>query len=35
MDARLRELIDRQDIGDVIQRYCRTLDWHDAEGQAR
>ena len=34
MDAKLTELIDRQEIGDVIQRYCRTLDWLDAEGQA-
>ncbi|MHA7820481.1 MAG: nuclear transport factor 2 family protein [Erythrobacter sp.] len=34
MDARLQELIDRQDIADVIQRYARTLDWLDAEGQA-
>lgn len=31
----LQELIDKQAIGDVIQRYCRTLDWLDSEGQAR
>lgn len=30
----LQELLDRQAIGDVIQRYCRTLDWLDEEGQA-
>ena len=34
MEPQLQELIDRQAIGDVIQRYCRTLDWLDAEGQA-
>jgi hypothetical protein len=34
MDARLTELLDKQAISDVIQRYCRTLDWLDAEGQA-
>ena len=34
MDARLQELLDKQEISDVIQRYCRTLDWLDAEGQA-
>lgn len=34
MDAKFQELIDRQEIGDVIQRYARTLDWLDAEGQA-
>jgi hypothetical protein len=34
MDARLQELLDRQEIGDVIQRYARTLDWLDGDGQA-
>lgn len=34
MDTKLRELLDKQEIGEVIQRYCRTLDWLDAEGQA-
>ena len=34
MDARVQELLDKQEIGEVIQRYCRTLDWLDAEGQA-
>lgn len=34
MDPKLQELIDRQEIADVVQRYCRTLDWLDAEGQA-
>lgn len=34
MEAKLQELIDRQEIADVIQRYARTLDWLDAEGQA-
>lgn len=32
-DAMLQELIDRQEISDVIQRYSRTLDWLDAAGQ--
>lgn len=34
MDPRVQELLDKQEIGDVIQRYCRTLDWLDADGQA-
>ncbi len=34
MEAKLQELIDRQEIADVIQRYCRTLDWLDEAGQA-
>ncbi len=34
MDPKLQKVIDKQEIGDVIQRYCRTLDWLDAEGQA-
>ncbi len=34
MDTKLQELIDRQEIADVIQRYCRTLDWLDEAGQA-
>jgi len=35
MDPKLQELLDKQEIGEVIQRYCRTLDWLDVEGQAR
>ena len=35
MDPRVQELLDKQEIGEVIQRYCRTLDWLDADGQAR
>ena len=34
MDRALQELIDRQAICDVIQRYSRTLDWLDDAGQA-
>lgn len=34
MDARLQELLDRQVIADVLQRYSRTLDWLDDAGQA-
>jgi hypothetical protein len=34
MDARLQQLLDKHEICDVIQRYARTLDWLDAEGQA-
>ena len=34
MDAGLQRLIDRSEIEDVIQRYSRTLDWLDGEGQA-
>lgn len=34
MDPKLQELIDKQEISDVIQRYCRTLDWLDEKGQA-
>ena len=30
----LQELVDRQAIGDVLQRYARTLDWLDEDGQA-
>jgi len=33
MDVKLQQLIDRQEIGDVIQRYSRTLDWLDEPGQ--
>lgn len=33
-DPALRELLDKQAIGEVIQRYSRTLDWLDDEGQA-
>ncbi len=30
----LQELLDKQAIGDVIQRYCRTLDWLDDDAQS-
>jgi len=33
--AQLQELLDRQAITDVLQRYARTLDWLDDAGQAR
>ncbi|SHN62810.1 nuclear transport factor 2 family protein [Erythrobacter sanguineus] len=34
MDAQLQALLDKQEIADVLQRYSRTLDWLDDEGQA-
>lgn len=34
MAPQLQQLIDRQAIDDVIQRYARTLDWLDEAGQA-
>lgn len=34
LDPRLQELLDKQEISDILQRYSRTLDWLDAEGQA-
>lgn len=34
MDPQLQELLDKQAISDILQRYSRTLDWLDAEGQA-
>ena len=34
MEPALQELIDKQAISDVIQRYCRTLDWLDDDAQA-
>jgi len=34
MNAELRELLDRRAIDDLLARYCRTLDWLDAEGLA-
>ena len=33
MEAELQKLIDRSAIEDAIQRYSRTLDWLDEEGQ--
>ncbi|MBD2843326.1 nuclear transport factor 2 family protein [Erythrobacter rubeus] len=33
MEPALQDLIDRHAINDVIQRYARTLDWLDDEGQ--
>ncbi|NBC88066.1 MAG: hypothetical protein GVX90_00955 [Alphaproteobacteria bacterium] len=34
-DPRLEALLAKQEIAEVIQRYSRTLDWLDDEGQAR
>jgi hypothetical protein len=34
VEAQLRELLDKQAITEVLQRYSRTLDWLDDEGQA-
>ncbi|MCR9179210.1 MAG: nuclear transport factor 2 family protein [Erythrobacteraceae bacterium] len=34
IDAQLQALLDKQEIADVLQRYSRTLDWLDDEGQA-
>jgi len=33
-DPALQQLLDRQAIADLIQRYSRTLDWLDDDGQA-
>lgn len=34
MDKQLQQLLDKQAISEVIQRYCRTMDWLDEPGQA-
>ena len=34
MEAALQELLDKQAITEVLQRYSRTLDWLDDDGQA-
>ena len=34
MDQAVQQLIDRQAIADLMQRYARTLDWLDDDGQA-
>ncbi len=34
IDPRLEALLAKQEISDVMQRYSRTLDWLDDEGQA-
>ena len=34
VEAQLQELLDKQAITEVLQRYSRTLDWLDDEGQA-
>ncbi len=34
LPAQVQELLDRQAIADVLQRYSRTLDWLDDAGQA-
>ena len=33
-EQKLLEVIAKQEIADVMQRYSRTLDWLDDEGQA-
>ena len=34
MEQAVRDLLDKSAIEDVLVRYCRTLDWLDAEGHA-
>lgn len=34
MEAQLQDLLDKQAISEVIQRYSRTMDWLDDSGQA-
>ncbi len=34
MEQQLQEVLDKQEINDVLQRYCRTMDWLDEPGQA-
>lgn len=34
MDEQLQQLLDKQAIGEVLQRCCRTMDWLDEPGQA-
>ena len=34
MEEQLQRLLDKQAIDEVLQRYCRTLDWLDEPGQA-
>jgi len=34
VEAQLQELLDKQAITEVLQRYSRTLDWLDDDGQA-
>ena len=34
MDPQLQQLLDKQAISEVLQRYSRTLDWLDDDGQA-
>lgn len=35
MEKALRQLLDKQEITEVLNRYSRTLDWLDDAGQAR
>lgn len=34
MDNQLKELLDKQAISEILQRYSRTMDWLDEAGQA-
>ena len=34
MDDQLQELLDKQEINEILQRYSRTMDWLDEAGQA-
>ena len=34
MEEQLQQLLDKQEISEVLQRYCRTMDWLDEPGQA-
>ncbi len=34
LEAQVQELLDKQTIAEVLQRYSRTLDWLDDDGQA-
>ena len=34
MDNQLKELLDKQAISEILQRYSRTMDWRDEAGQA-
>lgn len=35
MESSLQQLIDKQAISDILQRYSRTLDWLDEDAQAK
>ena len=34
MDNQLQELLDKQAISEILQKYSRTMDWLDEDGQA-